>query len=84
VAELERVHSHLLWLGVCAHEGGFDTLFMYSWRDRETVMDILEGLTGNRVNYSANILGGVKVEVDDKSADTIRRGIDFLEERAHH
>ena len=36
VAELERVHSHLLWLGVAAHEGGFDTLFMYSWRDRET------------------------------------------------
>jgi ech hydrogenase subunit E len=84
VAELERVHSHLLWLGVCAHEGGFDTLFMYSWRDRETVMDILESLTGNRVNYSANILGGVKMDVDDKAADTIRRGIDFLEERTHH
>jgi ech hydrogenase subunit E len=48
--ELERVHSHLLWLGVAAHEGGFDTLFMYSWRDRETVMDILENLSGNRVN----------------------------------
>ena len=40
--ELERIHSHLLWLGVAAHEGGFDTLFMYSWRDRETVMDLLE------------------------------------------
>ncbi len=53
VAELERVHSHLLWLGVAAHEGGFDTLFMYSWRDREIIMDILESLTGNRVNYSA-------------------------------
>jgi len=84
VAELERVHSHLLWLGVCAHEGGFDTLFMYSWRDRETVMDILEGLTGNRVNYSANILGGVKVDVDEKAAGTIRKGIDFLEGRTHH
>ncbi len=84
VAELERVHSHLLWVGVAAHEGGFDTLFMYSWRDRETIMDILEGLTGNRVNYSANVLGGVKCEVDDKQADAIRRGIDFLEERTHH
>src|SRR5262245_60091249 len=48
VAELERVHSHLLWLGVAAHEAGFETLFMYSWRDREIVMDVLEGLTGNR------------------------------------
>jgi len=84
VAELERVHSHLLWLGVAAHEAGFDTLFMYSWRDRETIMDVLEGLTGNRVNYSANVLGGVKFDVDDKQTDTIRRGIDFLEERTHH
>ncbi|MCC7449480.1 MAG: nickel-dependent hydrogenase large subunit, partial [Anaerolineae bacterium] len=44
VAELERIHSHMLWLGVSAHEAGFDTLFMYSWRDRETVMDTLEAL----------------------------------------
>jgi NADH-quinone oxidoreductase subunit D len=81
VAELERVHSHMLWLGVAAHEGGFDTLFMYSWRDRETVMDLLESLTGNRVNYSINLLGGVKVDVTDELADAIRKGIDFLEER---
>jgi ech hydrogenase subunit E len=84
VAELERIHSHLLWIGVSAHEAGFDTLFMYSWRDRETVMDILEGLTGNRVNYSANLLGGVKCDVDAAQADAIRKGIDFLEERSRH
>ena len=84
VAELERIHSHLLWLGVAAHEAGFDTLFMYSWRDRETVMDLLEGITGNRVNYSANLLGGVKCDVDAEQADAIRTGLDFLEERTHH
>lgn len=84
VAELERIHSHMLWLGVGAHEAGFDTLFMYSWRDRETVMDILEGLTGNRVNYSANVLGGVKYDVDDEQARTILKGLDFLEERTRH
>jgi len=82
--ELERVHSHLLWLGVAAHEGGYDTLFMYSWRDRETVMDILENLSGNRVNYSANLLGGVKYDVDQKQSDEIRKGIDFLEERTKY
>lgn len=82
VAELERIHSHMLWLGVAAHEGGFDTLFMYSWRDRETVMDLLESLTGNRVNYSANVIGGVKYDVTPELADSIRRGIDFLEERS--
>ncbi len=83
VAELERIHSHLLWLGVSAHEAGFDTLFMYSWRDRETVMDILEELSGNRVNYSVNVLGGVKYQVTQEIASQIRRGLDFLEERTH-
>ena len=84
VAELERIHSHLLWLGVAAHEAGFDTLFMYAWRDRETVMDILEALTGNRVNYSANVLGGVKFDINEAQAHKIRQGLDFLEERTHH
>ena len=84
VAELERIHSHLLWVGVAAHEAGFDTLFMYSWRDRETVMDILENLTGNRVNYSANLLGGVKTDVDDEQKTAILKGVDSLEERTKH
>lgn len=84
VAELERIHSHLLWLGVAAHDAGFDTLFMYTWRDRETVIDILETISGNRVHYSANILGGVKFDISDEAADTILKGLDFLEERTHH
>ena len=84
ICELERIHSHLLWLGVAAHEGGFDTLFMYSWRDRETIMDLLEEVTGNRVNYSANLIGGVKMDVSQTQIDAIRRGVDFLEKRSHH
>lgn len=84
VAELERIHSHFLWMGVAAHEAGFDTLFMYSWRDRETVMDLLERLTGNRVNYSANLLGGVKCDIDAAQDDAIRKGLDYLEERTRH
>jgi ech hydrogenase subunit E len=83
-AEMERIHSHLLWLGVAAHQAGFDTLFMYSWRDRETIMDLLEELSGNRVNYSVNLLGGVKYDIDAKGADSLRRGLDFLEKRSHH
>lgn len=84
VAELERIHSHLLWLGVTAHEAGFETLFMYTWRDRETVMDILENLSGNRVNYSVNLLGGVKIDVEASHAKAIGEGVDFIEERARH
>jgi ech hydrogenase subunit E len=84
VAELERIHSHMLWFGVAAHEVGFDTLFMYSWRDRETVMDLLEKVSGNRVNYSINLLGGVKVDINSQLIDTIYEGLEFLEERTHH
>lgn len=84
IAELERIHSHLLWLGVAAHEGGFDTLFMYTWRDRETVMELLEMLTGNRVNYSANVIGGVKIDVNKDQKDALKYGMDFLEERTKH
>ena len=84
ICELERVHSHLLWLGVAAHDAGFDTLFMYTWRDRETVMDILETMSGNRVHYSANVLGGVKFDLTDESAEAILKGVEFLEERTHH
>jgi len=84
VAELERIHSHMLWFGVVAHEAGFDTLFMYSWRDRETVMDLLEKVSGNRVNYSVNLLGGVKIDIDDQIKDKIYEGLEFLEERTQH
>jgi ech hydrogenase subunit E len=84
VAGLERIHSHLLWLGVAAHEAGFDTLFMYSWRDRETVMNLLEQITGNRVNYSANVLGGVKCDIGLEQAKVIKEGLDFLEVRIRH
>jgi NADH-quinone oxidoreductase subunit D len=84
VAGLERVHSHLLWLGVAAHEAGFDTLFMYSWRDRETVMNLLEQITGNRVNYSANVLGGVKCEIGPAQANAVKEGLLYLETRIRH
>jgi ech hydrogenase subunit E len=84
IGEMERIHSHLLWLGVAAHEAGFDTLFMFTWRDRETIMDALEMLSGNRVNYSFNVLGGVKFDITNEQADTIRKGLDYLEERTHH
>lgn len=84
VGELERIHSHLLWLGVAGHEIGFDTLLMYTWRDREIVMDILEKLTGNRVNYGMNTIGGVRRDISPDKKDGILNGIDTLEERTKY
>ncbi|MBN2048599.1 MAG: nickel-dependent hydrogenase large subunit [Anaerolineaceae bacterium] len=84
IAELERIHSHMLWWGVAAHEGGFDTLFMYTWRDREIVMDLLESISGNRVNYSLNLIGGVKRDLTDEHMKAILDGMDQLEKRTQH
>ncbi|MDD2716732.1 MAG: nickel-dependent hydrogenase large subunit [Candidatus Wallbacteria bacterium] len=80
IAELERIHSHLLWLGVAGHEVGFDTLLMYTWRDREIVMDLLASTTGNRVNYGINTIGGVRRDLNADQIKEILAGIDKLEE----
>ena len=84
IAELERMHSHLLWLGVAGHEIGFDTLLMYSWRDREVVMDLLALISGNRVHYGMNVLGGSKRDITPEQAKEILRVMDILEERTKY
>ena len=81
VSELERVHSHLLWLGVAAHEAGFDSLFMYTWRDREIVMDILEAISGNRVHYAINTIGGVRRDLDELQVKKILGDLKTLWDR---
>ncbi|MCS7126391.1 MAG: nickel-dependent hydrogenase large subunit [Aigarchaeota archaeon] len=80
-AELERINSHLLWLGLIAHEVGFDTFFMYIWRDRELIMDILEELSGNRVHYAVNTIGGVRRDLDHDKASKILKRLEIIEER---
>lgn len=84
IAELERIHSHLLWLGVAGHEIGFDTLLMYTWRDREPVMDLLAMLTGNRVNYGINTIGGVRRDVTPEQLDEVVAAIGVLEDRIRY
>ena len=78
VGELERIHSHLLWLGLAGHFLGFNTVWMWAWRHRDPVLDILERLTGNRNHYAMMKPGGVRrdIEVDDIPA--VRRMVDEL------
>ncbi|GHU49095.1 NADH dehydrogenase [Clostridia bacterium] len=76
--ELSRIHSHLLWLGLLADGFGFESLFMHSWRLRETILDILEKTTGGRVIFSVCKVGGVRKDVlneDLKEIVTILDGI---------
>ena len=65
-AELERLHSHFLWLGIACHIIGHDSLFMHIWDERELVMDLLEKMTGNRVNYAMVTVGGARRDISDE------------------
>lgn len=81
VHELNRIHSHLLILGVACELMGFDTLFMLFWRDREVVMDMTELITGNRVMSAYNVIGGVRRNITDHEASELKKALDSLAER---
>jgi membrane-bound hydrogenase subunit alpha len=75
--EFERIQSHLLWAGVAAHELGFDSLFYLAWRVREQSMDLIENITGNRVNYAIVQIGGVRRDISDDQRPLIERGLAY-------
>lgn len=77
MAELERLHSHYLWAGIAAKLIGFKTLFMTCFALRERVMDALEFISGNRVNYGMNCFGGVNRDITDK--ESILKLVDEME-----
>ncbi|CAG9429088.1 NADH-quinone oxidoreductase subunit C [Providencia alcalifaciens] len=58
--EVERLHSHLLNIGLASHFTGFDTGFMQFFRVREKSMTMAELLTGARKTYGTNLIGGVR------------------------
>lgn len=75
--ELERMQSHILWAGVAAHELGFDSLLFLAWRVREQSMDLIENLTGNRVNYGIVQIGGVRRDISDDQRPVIEQGLAY-------
>jgi Ni,Fe-hydrogenase III large subunit/Ni,Fe-hydrogenase III component G len=64
--ELERIHSHLLWLGIAGHIIGFDTVLMQTWRIREPVMWLCEEISGNRKTYGMNTVGGLRRDLPNQ------------------
>lgn len=65
-AEIHRMHSHLLYLGLMADAFGFESLFMQTWRLRERILDILEQTTGHRIMVSINTIGGTRRDLDEE------------------
>ncbi|MBM3253084.1 MAG: NADH:ubiquinone oxidoreductase [Candidatus Omnitrophica bacterium] len=78
IAELERLHSHLLWLGLAGHFIGYNTVWMWSWKYREPVLDILELITGNRQHYAMMTPGGVRRDIKEEDMPQIKKMIKDL------
>jgi len=73
ICELERIHSHLLWVGLAGHFIGYNTVFMWAWRYREPVLDALEATIGNRNNYENFCIGGCRRDIpQEKLPDLIK------------
>lgn len=79
-AEIGRLQSHFLWLGLLADGFGFESLFMETWKYREKILDLMEMTTGNRVIISANKVGGVTKDMTKEHLDIILKTVDELEE----
>jgi ech hydrogenase subunit E len=78
-AELHRMHSHLLWLGLLADAFGYESLFMQTWRIREKIMDLLDRTAGNRVIISVNVVGGVKRDIDEELKKWVLENLNDIE-----
>ncbi|MBP7148297.1 MAG: NADH-quinone oxidoreductase subunit D [Acidobacteria bacterium] len=78
LAELQRIASHLVWLGTHAMDIGALTIFLYAFREREKVLDLFEGYCGARLTYNAIRIGGMPFEFPDDWIPACRAFLDEL------
>ena len=81
LCELARISSHLLWLGTHAMEVGAVTVFLYTFRERETLYDLFEEISGARFTVSYMRVGGVWRDYPDGWLDHVREFIDDFPNR---
>ena len=79
ICELERIHSHLLWVGLAGHFIGYNTVFMWAWKYREGVLDWFERLLGNRNHYENFCVGGCRRDIPQDELPSILPIMDDVE-----
>ncbi len=72
ISELQRIASHLVWLGTTALDIGIMSAFFYCFREREKILDLFESLCGARLTYSYFIVGGCRYDLPEGWADSCR------------
>jgi len=78
IAEGERIHSHLLWLGLAGHFLGYNTVYMWAWKLREEILDVMDILSGNRNNYAMFTPGGVRRDIRQQDIPVVLAKIDSI------
>lgn len=79
LGEIERIHSHLLWMGLAGHFIGYNTVFMWTWKYREPILDMMEILTGNRQSCGMLKPGGVRRDLEDQKFEALLKTLDDIE-----
>jgi NADH-quinone oxidoreductase subunit D len=74
--ELDRIFSHLLWIGTTAIDIGAFTVFLYTFQRREEIYNLHEALTGARITTSATRVGGMMADLPPGFTDELRRFVD--------
>ncbi len=74
--ELDRIFSHLLWLGTTAIDIGAFTVFLYTFQERERIYDLHEQFTGARITTSATRVGGMMADLPVDWIDNLRHFLD--------
>jgi NADH-quinone oxidoreductase subunit D len=81
LAELQRIASHLIWLGTFGLDLGNFTIFMYCFREREMILDLFESVTGQRLNYSFYRIGGMPMDFPDTFLRDCRAFLEWFKPR---
>jgi len=76
--ETNRLMSHLFWLATTALDIGAMTVFLYAFREREYLMDLIEDYCGARLTHSAVRIGGVPLDLPDNFIGDLRTFLDKL------
>jgi NADH-quinone oxidoreductase subunit D len=79
--ELNRIMSHLVWLGTSALDLGAISMFWYCFRDREQVLDLFEMSTGQRMHPRYIQVGGVMEDIPTGFAEKVKRFTDLMPRR---
>lgn len=74
--ELARISSHLLWLGTMVMDAGAVSFFIWTFKEREKIYDIMDRIGGHRFTISHARIGGVANDLTDEAVGSIKEFVE--------